>query len=104
MQMRRALLVLATVPLLLGSGMSPAAFAQTLSEQGQRELTSRILNVNADVIQLSDGTVVRVPRGLALETDLREDRPVKVRFEVKDGQNVATSIQFLDQPARDDRK
>jgi len=48
--------------------------------------------------------VVRVPHALALQTDLREGRRVKISYEVKDGMSIAKSIQFLDEPSPGVRK
>src|SRR5262244_3554026 len=71
------------------------AFAQPAVDQGERQVESRIVNVNGEIIQLDDGTVVRVPHGLALQGDLREGKRVKIRYEVKEGKPVAKSIEFL---------
>jgi len=99
--MRRALVGVAVLALVVGAVPSRQVFGQAAVDQGQRELESRIVNVNGSLIQLSDGTVVRVPQGLALQADLREGRVVKVKYEIKDGQSVATSIEFLEEaPAR----
>src|SRR2546429_39681 len=99
--MRRALVAMATLALAFSPGTSRFVFAQPPVDQGQHERESRIVNVNGELIQLSDGTVVRVPQGLALQADLREGRMVKVKYkvkyEVKGGQNVATSIEFLEE-------
>jgi len=87
--------------LVLALGVATAtrpAFTQA-AEQGERQVESRIVNINDEVIQLGDGTVVRVPPALALQTDLREGRRVKVSYEVKDGKPIAKSIQFLDEPS-----
>jgi hypothetical protein len=85
--------------LALGVAMATQpAFTQP-AEQGERQVESRIANVNGELIQLEEGTVVRVPPALALQTDLREGRRVKVSYEVKDGKPIAKSIQFLDEPS-----
>jgi hypothetical protein len=103
--MRRALVAVAVVALVAGAGTSRPAFGQPAGDQGQqREMESRIVNVNGELIQLSDGTVVRVPQGLALQADLREGRVVKVKYEIKDGQSVATSIEFLGETPAGGRK
>jgi hypothetical protein len=90
----RALVGVAVLALVLGAGTNWPVSAQPAVDQGQRELESRIVNVNGELIQLSDGTVVRIPQGLALQADLREGRIVKVKYEVKGGESVATSIEF----------
>ena len=78
--------------------MSRPAFTQS-AQQGERQVESKIVNINGELIQLDDGTVVQVPPALALQTDLREGRKVKVSYELKDGKPVAKSIQFLDEPS-----
>jgi hypothetical protein len=102
--MRRALLAVATLALVLGSGTNALVFPQPAADQQQRRLESRIVNVNGELIQLTDGTVVRVPPALALQADLREGRAVKLTYEVKDGQSIATSIEFLEDRPAGDRK
>jgi len=76
------------------------ASAQPAVDQGERQIESRIVNVNGEMIQLDDGTVVRVPHGLALQSDLREGKRVKVRYEVKEGKPVAKAIEFLQEPSK----
>ena len=102
--MKRLLVATTVLALISGAGMSGAAVAQTPLEQGQREVQNRIANVNGQKIQLSGGTVVQVPETVATEGDLKEGRMVKVKFEVKDGQNVATSLEFPEETRPGDRK
>jgi hypothetical protein len=102
--MRRALLAVATLALVLASGTNALVFAQPAADPQQRRLESRIVNVNGELIQLTDGTVVRVPPALALQADLREGRVVKLTYEVKDGQSIATSIEFREDRPAGDRK
>ena len=93
----------AVTALLLALGTTLAvgpASAQPAADQGERQIESRIVNVNGEMIQLDDGTVVRVPHGLALQSDLREGKRVKVRYEVKEGKPVAKAIEFLQEPSR----
>jgi Protein of unknown function (DUF1344) len=92
--------VLAALTLALGTVVATRpASAQPAPEQGERQIESRIVNVNGEMIQLDDGTVVRIPHGLALQADLREGKRVKVRYEVKEGKPVAKSIEFLPEPS-----
>ena len=93
----------ALTALLLALGATLAAgpaSAQPAVDQGERQIESRIVNVNGEMIQLDDGTVVRVPHGLALQSDLREGKRVKVRYEVKEGKPVAKAIEFLQEPSK----
>ena len=92
---------LALVALVLSGAlvtMSHPAFTQP-ARPGERQVESKIVNINGELIQLDDGTVVQVPPALALQSDLREGRKVKVSYELKDGKPVAKSIQFLDKPS-----
>jgi len=89
----------ALTALLLALVVVVPASAQPVPEQGERQVESRIVNVNGEMVQLDDGTVVRVPHGLALQADLREGKRVKVRYEVKEGKPVAKSIEFLPGPS-----
>ena len=59
---------------------------------------------DGELIQLTDGTVMRVPPALELQADLREGRAVKLTYEVKDGHSIATSIEFLEDRPVGDRK
>jgi hypothetical protein len=97
--MRRALAIAAVLTLAFGAGMSQPAIAQA-----PVEVESRIVNVNGPLIQLSGGTVVQVPQALALQADLREGRAVKLKYEIKDGKNVATSIEFPEETPAGSRK
>jgi len=83
--------------LALSGGEPLPALAQSPGDRQAREVESRILNVNGELIQLSDGTVIRIPHGLALQTDIREGRKVKVRYQVKDGQPIATFIEVAEE-------
>jgi hypothetical protein len=102
--MRQALVAVAVLALVVGVGPNRPVFGQAAVDQAPRELESRIVNVNGALIQLSDGTAVRVPQGVALQADLRAGRVVKVKYEIKDGQNVATSIEFLEEAPAGGRK
>jgi hypothetical protein len=95
--MKRRALVTIVVLGLAAAGPSRSVLGQTSSsEQGEQELEGRIVNVSGEKIQLADGTVVRVPAALAGSADLREGHAVKLRYAVKDKENVATAIEFPD--------
>jgi len=85
----------AALAVAIGAGPTVSALAQPTTVQDQREAEGRIVNVNGDLIQLGDGTTVRVPQGVAPPTELQEGLMVKVRYETKNGQNVATSVQII---------
>ncbi len=93
----RTCVAMAALMLVLGAATTTRPGFSQPAEQPEHELESRIVNVNGELIQLGDGTVVRVPHGLALQTDLREGRRVKVIYELKDGKPVAKSIKFLEE-------
>jgi hypothetical protein len=95
--MKRRALVTIVVLALATAGPGRSALGQPASsDQGEHELEGRIVNVSGEKIQLADGTVVRVPAGLAASADLREGHAVKLRYAVKDKENVATAIEFPD--------
>lgn len=100
--MRRTLAA-AALALAMTAGVSDSALAQAPDSRDARSgkpeaqpPESRIVNVNEHVIQLDDGTVVRVPEGLVAQANLRAGRVVKVVYETKENENVATSVEFLD--------
>lgn len=105
--MSRALVIIGALALVLGAGHQGSVLAQPATpapSQPGEAIESRIVNVNGELIQLRDGTVVRVPTGLTAAADLREGRPVKLRYAVKDKQNVVTSIEFPEEGPGDTRK
>jgi len=77
---------------------SLAAMAQPASAQGQRVVESRIIDVVGNQVLLHDGTTVSIPRDVAQPNELAHGDTVRLHHEVRDGQNVATSIQFMDRP------
>jgi len=94
--MRRALVTIVVLSLAT-AGPGRSLHAQPASSDApEHELEGRIVNVNGEMIQLTDGTVVRVPAGLAPSADLKEGQVVKVRYAVKDRENVATAIDLPD--------
>src|SRR5262249_49770234 len=92
----------AVLALAIGVGPGASALAQAPDarearpERPNAQVESRIVNVNEDVIQLRDGTVVRIPEGLAAKDNLRAGRLVKLTYEARGPENVATSVEFLD--------
>jgi len=93
----------AALTLAIGVGSGASALAQAPDARDARPeradaqaVESRIVNVNEDVIQLRDGTVVRIPEGLAARDHLRAGRLVKLTYEARGSENVATSVEFLD--------
>src|SRR5262245_22595842 len=108
MDIRRARAA-AALAVAIGAGPGASALAQAPDTRDARPersnaqaVESRIVNVNEDVVQLRDGTVVRIPEGLAAKDNLRSGRVVKLTYEARGQENVATSVEFLDPDA--DRK
>jgi hypothetical protein len=103
MDIRRAR-VAAALALAIGLGSGAPALAQAPDARPERPnaqaVESRIVNVNEHVIQLDDGTVVRIPEGLAAKDNLRAGRVVKLTYEASGPENVATSVEFLDEERR----
>lgn len=95
--MMRVLVVTAVLMAAGGAGASLPAMAQPASAQ-QRVVESRIVNVMGNQVLLHDGTTVTIPRHVAWPNELEGGDTVRLTYEVRNGQNVATSIQFMDRP------
>ena len=96
---RKVILVMtAVLGMAATAGPTDLALAQPATVQAQHELEGRIVNVNADLIELRDGTTVRIPPGVASLAELKEGVMVKVRYEVKNNQNIATAVQIMEAP------
>lgn len=53
---------------------------------------------------MHDGTTVTIPSNVAFPTEIEEGDTVKLTYEVRNGQNIATSIQFVDRPTDGGRR
>ncbi len=96
--MVRVLMVTAALIAAGGAGLGLPAMAQLVSAQSQRAVESRIVGVLGNQVLLHDGTTMMIPREVARPNELAEGDTVRLTYEVRNGQNVATSIQFMDRP------
>ena len=96
--MVRALVV--TVALLAagGAGVGLLALALPASAQGTRMIEGRIVSLQGNQVMLNNGTVVTIPRDVAQPTEIEQGDTIRLNYEVRNGQNVATSIQMMDRP------
>jgi hypothetical protein len=97
--MKRVLGALAALVVASLAGMSHPATAQPAGAQSQRMVESRIVSVLGNQVQLHDGTMMTVPLGVATPSELELGNTVRLTYEVRNGQNVATSIQVVDRPS-----
>jgi len=72
------------------------AMAQPASAQGQRMIEGRIVSLQGNQVMLNNGTMLTIPRDVAQPTEIDQGDTVRLGYEVRNGQNVATSIQFMD--------
>jgi hypothetical protein len=70
----------------------PAGTIQDRMSGGQ-EVEGRIRDVGNERVTLEDGTVLAVPKGMAKPSDLKVGAMVKAKYQERNGQKVATSIQ-----------
>ncbi len=97
--MKRVLRALAVLILASLAGTSHPATAQPAGARSQRVVESRIVTVLGNQVQLHDGTMVTIPQAVATPSELDLGNTVRLTYEVKNGQNVATSIQVVDRPS-----
>jgi hypothetical protein len=86
------------------AGASVPAVARAGAAQPQGVVESRVIDVRGDQVLLHDGTRLAVPRYVADPTEIRGGDTVKFTYEVRNGQKVATSIQFIDRPGGGPRR
>jgi hypothetical protein len=82
--------------IILCTGISPGACAQMppTTMQGSHEIEGRIVDVRGEGMMLRDGTVLLVPGNVARWSELSLGVVVRVQYEEKDGQKVATAMVF----------
>jgi hypothetical protein len=95
----RALVISAALIVAGGAGTVPA-FAQVAKKQPQQMVEGRIVTLQGNQVMLHDGTRMTIPRNVAQPTEMEQGDTVRLTYEVKNGQKIATSIQFMDR-ARD---
>ncbi len=96
--MMRALVVTAALITVGGAGVSLPALGQPASAQTQRVVEGRIVSLQGNQVMLHDGTMMTIPRDVAQPLEMDQGDTVRLTYEVRNGQNVATSIQFMDRP------
>ena len=82
--------------IILCTGISLGACAQMpqTTMQGSHEIEGRIVDVRGERMMLHDGTVLLVPGNVARWSELSLGAVVRVQYEEKDGQKVATAMVF----------
>jgi hypothetical protein len=82
--------------IILCTGISLGACAQMppTTMQGSHEIEGRIVDVKGERMMLHDGTVLLVPGNVARWSELSLGAVVRVQYEEKDGQMVATAMVF----------
>jgi len=96
--MKRVLGALAVLVVASLAGTSIPAMAQPASAPGQRVVESRVVSVRGDQVLLHDGTTLKILSHVANPLEIEEGDTVRFTYEVKNGQKIATSIQFRDRP------
>ena len=79
-----------------GAGVGFLAMAQPVSAQGTRMIEGRIVSLQGNQVMLNNGTMITIPRDVAQPTEIDQGDTVRFNYEVRNGQNVATSIQMMD--------
>ncbi len=70
--------------------------AQPASAQGTRMIEGRIVSLQGNQVMLNNGTMVTIPRDVAQPTEIDQGDTIRLNYEVRNGQNVATSLQMMD--------
>jgi hypothetical protein len=87
-----------TAALVAGSsaGVGFLALARPASAQSTRMIEGRIVSLQGNQVMLNNGTMVTIPRDVAQPTEVDQGDTVRFNYEVRNGQNIATSIQMMD--------
>jgi hypothetical protein len=96
--MVRALVVTLALVAADGAGAGFLAMAPPAGAQGTRMIEGRIVSLQGNQVMLNNGTVVTIPRDVAQPTEIDQGDTIRLNYEVRNGQNVATSIQMMDRP------
>ncbi len=70
--------------------------AQPAGAQGTRMIEGRIVSLQGNQVMLNNGTMVTIPRDVAQPTEIDQGDTIRLNYEVRNGQNVATSLQMMD--------
>jgi hypothetical protein len=90
----RALILAAA--LVAGTGVLTATLPACA--QGQRMIEGRIVSLQGNQVMLNNGFVVTIPRDVAQPTEIDQGDTIRLNYEVRNGQNIATHIQMMDRP------
>ena len=82
--------------ILLGAGMVLGACApmHQAAPPGIHEVEGRIVDARGGQMMLNNGTVLLIPGTVARASELSLGAVVRVQYEEKDGQKVATAMMF----------
>ncbi len=94
--MVRALVVTIALVAAGPAGVGFPALAQPASAQGTRMIEGRIVSLQGNQVMLNNGTIVTIPRDVAQPTEIDQGDTIRLNYEVRNGQNVATSLQMMD--------
>jgi hypothetical protein len=92
----RALVITAALIVAGGAGAAVPVRAQVAKGQPQRMVEGRIVTLQGNQVMLHDGTRMTIPLYVAHPTELEQGDTVRLTYEVRNGQKIATSIQFMD--------
>ncbi|PYM51863.1 MAG: hypothetical protein DME16_02880 [Candidatus Rokuibacteriota bacterium] len=54
------------------------------------------MSLQGNQVMLNNGTIVTIPRDVAQPTEIDQGDTIRLNYEVRNGQNVATSLQMMD--------
>jgi len=94
--MMRALVVTIALVAAGAAGGGFLAMAQPASAQGTRMIEGRIVSLQGNQMMLNNGTMVTIPRDVAQPTEIDQGDTIRLNYEARNGQNVATSLQMMD--------
>ena len=94
--MVRVLIVTVALVAAGGAGVGFMAMAQPASAQGTRMIEGRIVSLQGNQMMLNNGTMVTIPRDVAQPTEIDQGDTIRLNYEARNGQNVATSLQMMD--------
>ena len=94
--MVRALVVTIALVAAGAAGGGFPVLAQPAGAEGTRMIEGRIVSLQGNQVMLNNGTMVTIPRDVAQPTEIDQGDTIRLNYEVRNGQNVATSLQMMD--------